>query len=129
MTSPVELEDGSEDPRYLEHDGDRQDASQYCEHGKYIGSWWGPDIMCGHCESGISALDLMKGELEYAEKRLQDFSRLVIGDNVGGPSLNRALGGIDWESPMGQALGKTFGEMASAITALKNALADKEKEE
>ena len=129
MTSPVELEDGSEDPRYLEYDGDRQDASQYCEHGKYVGSWWGPDILCGYCESGISALDLMKGELEYAEKRLQDFSRLVIGDNVGGPSLNRSLGGIDWESPMGQALGKTFGEMASAITALKNALADKEKEE
>ena len=129
MTSPVELEDGSEDPRYLEYDGDRQDASQYCEHGKYVGSWWGPDILCGYCESGISALDLMKGELEYAEKRLQDFSRLVIGDSVGGPSLNRSLGGIDWESPMGQALGKTFGEMASAITALKNALADKEKEE
>jgi hypothetical protein len=129
MTRPVELEDGSEDPRYLEHDGDRQDASQYCEHGKYVGSWWGPDILCGYCEDGISALDLMKGELEYAEKRLQDFSRLVIGDNVGGPSLNRSLGGIDWESPMGQALGKTFEEMASAITDLKNALADKEKEE
>jgi hypothetical protein len=122
MTRPVELEDGTEDPRYLEYDGDRQDASQYCEHGKFIGSWWGPDILCGYCESGISVEDLLMGELEQAEKKLRDFTKLVIGDGSSGPNLNRSLGGIDWGSELGQALGKTFGEMASNITALKNAV-------
>ena len=33
-------------------DWDITDDSQYCKHGKFIGSWWGPDILCGHCELG-----------------------------------------------------------------------------
>lgn len=24
----------------------------YCKHGTYIGSWWGPDYLCGYCEDG-----------------------------------------------------------------------------
>ena len=35
-----------------EYDWDRNDRSQYCKHGKFIGSWWGPDILCGYCEAG-----------------------------------------------------------------------------
>jgi FAD synthase len=35
-----------------EYDWDRSDKSQYCKHGKFIGSWWGPDILCGYCEAG-----------------------------------------------------------------------------
>lgn len=35
-----------------EWDWDRNDKSQYCEHGNFIGSWWGPDILCGRCEMG-----------------------------------------------------------------------------
>ncbi len=35
-----------------EYDWDRSDRSQYCKHGKFIGSWWGPDILCGYCEAG-----------------------------------------------------------------------------
>ena len=34
-----------------EYDWDRNDSSQYCKHGNFIGSWWGPDILCGACES------------------------------------------------------------------------------
>jgi len=33
-----------------EFDWDRNDKSQYCKHGTFIGSWWGPDILCGKCE-------------------------------------------------------------------------------
>lgn len=33
-------------------DWDIHDDSQYCEHGTFIGSWWGPDILCGYCEAG-----------------------------------------------------------------------------
>jgi hypothetical protein len=35
-----------------EYDWDRNDKSQYCEHGTFIGSWWGPDLLCGKCEMG-----------------------------------------------------------------------------
>ena len=35
-----------------EWDWDRNDRSQYCKHGTFIGSWWGPDILCGRCEEG-----------------------------------------------------------------------------
>jgi hypothetical protein len=35
-----------------EWDWDRNDRSQYCIHGTFIGSWWGPDILCGRCEMG-----------------------------------------------------------------------------
>lgn len=73
MTRPVELEDGTEDPRYLEYDGDLQDENQRCEHGKFIGSWWGPDILCGYCESGISTEEMERGHLQgrrYNERHL-----------------------------------------------------------
>ena len=36
-------------------DFDHADDSQHCEHGTFVGSWWGPDILCGWCEDGISA--------------------------------------------------------------------------
>ena len=40
-----------------EFDWDRNDSRQYCEHGTFIGSWWGPDILCGWCEQGVSAAE------------------------------------------------------------------------
>lgn len=33
-------------------DWDTTDDSQYCAHGTFIGSWWGPDVLCGACEGG-----------------------------------------------------------------------------
>lgn len=35
----------------LPYDGDLNDPKQYCKHGTFIGSWWGPDYLCGLCES------------------------------------------------------------------------------
>jgi hypothetical protein len=78
MTSPVELEDGTEDPRYLEYDGDLQDENQRCEHGKFIGSWWGPDIMCGYCESGISAEEMERGHLQGRRYNERHLLRLMV---------------------------------------------------
>lgn len=37
---------------YDRYDWDTSDPRQHCRHGKFIGSWWGPDILCGQCESG-----------------------------------------------------------------------------
>ena len=42
----------------LDYDGDTSDASQYCVHGTFIGSWWGPDYLCGWCEDGVSVEEL-----------------------------------------------------------------------
>jgi hypothetical protein len=38
----------------LGYDADLGDRSQYCKHGRFIGSWWGPDYICGACEDGIA---------------------------------------------------------------------------
>lgn len=35
-----------------QYDWDRNDDNQRCKHGTFIGSWWGPDVLCGACEFG-----------------------------------------------------------------------------
>ena len=35
-----------------EGDGDTADERQYCRHGTFVGSWWGPYHLCGRCEDG-----------------------------------------------------------------------------
>lgn len=47
-----------------EWDWDRNDKSQYCVHGTFIGSWWGPDILCGRCEMGDEPYDSNREEEE-----------------------------------------------------------------
>lgn len=34
------------------YDEDFSDSRQYCKHGTFIGSWWGPDYLCYYCETG-----------------------------------------------------------------------------
>jgi len=41
-----------------EWDWDQSDDSQYCEHGTFIGSWWGPDLLCHWCEAGVSPAEV-----------------------------------------------------------------------
>lgn len=36
----------------LGYDADVTDSRQYCEHGTFIGSPWGPDYLCFYCETG-----------------------------------------------------------------------------
>ena len=40
------------------YDWDYNDSNQYCVHGKFIGSWAGPDILCQWCEDGISIAEM-----------------------------------------------------------------------
>lgn len=42
-----------------EWDWDKEDPRQYCKHGTFIGSWWGPDIMCFKCEIGDEPMNLI----------------------------------------------------------------------
>ena len=78
MTRPIELEDGTEDPRYLEYDGDLQDEAQRCEHGKFIGSWGGPDILCHYCESGISVEEMNRMHLAERHYSTNKTFRMMI---------------------------------------------------
>lgn len=41
----------------LGYDADVSDPGQYCKHGTFVGSWWGPDYMCGLCEAGFEPVD------------------------------------------------------------------------
>lgn len=45
-----------------EYDWDRSDKSQYCKHGNFIGSWWGPDILCGECEMGDEPMNISEDD-------------------------------------------------------------------
>lgn len=50
----------------LGYDADFSDAKQYCRHGTWIGSWWGPDYMCSKCEMGIERCHVCGKEGEAA---------------------------------------------------------------
>lgn len=52
----------------LGYDADHSDARQYCEHGTWIGSWWGPDYLCGYCEEGVTMAELIVAR-EYQARR------------------------------------------------------------
>lgn len=42
----------------LGYDADHDDERQFCEHGTFIGSWWGPDYLCQWCEDGTSVTEM-----------------------------------------------------------------------
>lgn len=39
-----------------DYDEDLNDERQRCLHGTFVGSWWGPDYLCGLCEMGLNVL-------------------------------------------------------------------------
>ena len=112
----------------LPFDGDLSDPSQRCEHGTFIGSWWGPDYMCGACEDGISMEDCLLEAVEHAQRRKEHFWSLVFGEygkGIAGDSncLYRALGGIGWETDLGKALLATMVDLDAGVDRCKAALA------
>jgi hypothetical protein len=64
----------------LGYDADHNDSSQYCRHGSFIGSWWGPDYLCGYCESGEkppTAEELEEIQRAKDKIRIDHFDRVV----------------------------------------------------
>ena len=62
----------------LGYDADHNDPSQFCEHGTFIGSWWGPDYLCGWCEMGVSVDEVhavragqRRAEMEAIERDIE----------------------------------------------------------
>jgi hypothetical protein len=63
-----------------EFDWDYQDDSQRCEHGTFIGSSWGPDVLCGWCESGVTAAEV--AEYHRAAQLRSDRDLVARGENL-----------------------------------------------
>lgn len=72
-----------------EFDWDQGDASQHCKHGTFIGSWAGPDLLCGWCEDGIDMAEFLVIQREAAIRARkvvlvrgvwddQEFSRILV---------------------------------------------------
>jgi hypothetical protein len=58
----------------------------YCEHGNYIGSPYGADILCGWCEDGISVAEMHRIQRANRKRRivremseLRQFYEIAIG--------------------------------------------------
>jgi hypothetical protein len=52
-----------------EFDWDQSRDDQHCQHGTFIGSWWGPDLMCQWCEDGISVAEMRAYYRRERERR------------------------------------------------------------
>jgi len=70
-------------------DWDYTADDQHCEHGTFIGSWWGPDLMCQWCEAGITPAEVEQIEqvarIEEATSIIRRMERLVkdLCDSLG----------------------------------------------
>ena len=62
----------SETDDILGYDANHNDDSQYCQHGTFIGSWWGPDYLCGWCEDGISVEEMHEIQAAQEKRRVID---------------------------------------------------------
>lgn len=57
-----------------EWDWDKEDPRQHCRHGKFIGSWWGPDVLCMDCEIGEDpTLNEMLQSFDYKIENLKKY--------------------------------------------------------
>ena len=59
-------------------DWDQSNPDQHCIHGKFIGSSWGPDLLCQWCEDGVSLAEyrsIMRAEAERRDNE-QRIARL-----------------------------------------------------
>jgi hypothetical protein len=70
----------------MNYDEDCDDPRQRCRHGNFIGSWWGPDYLCGDCEFGYdpSLNDMLKfwhdhlRDIDKGRRYVEDFIRRLV---------------------------------------------------
>lgn len=58
-------------PAYTGHTG--EGGSLYCRHGSYLGTWYGPDYLCGACEDGVDDYTYALRSAGYAYTREMTF--------------------------------------------------------
>jgi hypothetical protein len=85
----------------LGYDADHNDDSQYCIHGTFIGSWWGPDYLCGWCEDGVSVAEMHAYYRTQRERKVRDTLRIRDAVVKAVPITAQSL---DWWVRYGQVL-------------------------
>lgn len=83
------------------YDEDLNDERQRCPHGTFIGSWWGPDYICGYCEDGISVEEMY--EIQAASARWGAEHLLAEGERLA-EALTNALVGLPYQVRYAQVL-------------------------
>jgi hypothetical protein len=66
----------TEQDERLGYDADHDDPRQYCQHGSWMGSWWGPDYLCSWCEGGYTADQARYCQLLQAVSRAKEGPRV-----------------------------------------------------
>lgn len=66
----------------LGYDADHDDERQYCQHGTWIGSWWGPDYLCQFCEDGITKEQAELIRIDNAIHRAKHDGRIAVWINM-----------------------------------------------
>lgn len=82
------------------YDEDYSDPRQYCAHGTFIGSWWGPDYMCYYCETGESPPTPLQVDNRAFARRLHDARK----DMEGFDALTAHLARSPYNARIAQAL-------------------------
>jgi hypothetical protein len=77
----------------LGYDADHSDSDQFCDHGTFIGSWWGPDYLCGWCEDGVSPEDYQRAMAHRARRAASRNAYLHWCDGLRGLAHAPAGGG------------------------------------
>lgn len=77
-----EINEAAENDSQLPYDGDQSDERQYCIHGTFTGSWWGPDYICGYCEDGVTAAEWALIVKAREELRIRDNARHLAFDSI-----------------------------------------------
>lgn len=76
----------AEDSERSNWDRRNQWGEQYCIHGVNIGTWDGPDYMCGACESGSTILEyalmVAYGEYQRDRKRAEQRMHAEVVDAI-----------------------------------------------
>ena len=78
----------AEQDEALGYDADHSDESQYCIHGTFMGSWWGPDYICGYCEDGVT-LEEMEAEQAYRRENCGILTTIITAANGQTASLEQ----------------------------------------
>jgi hypothetical protein len=84
----------------LGYDADHDDPSQYCIHGTWIGSWWGPDYLCGYCEMGVTVKEMQiaakRAKKRRAVREMQEYEKIrkLMQDMVPTHGFDTRLAGL-----------------------------------
>ena len=124
------MDDYTEGDRWV---WDQSDGSQYCKHGTFIGSWWGPDLMCWACEDGLTdaeyelaCLYRTRHELRNRIQRIWPWEGMDIW-NMLGKKWSHVV--IDWLFKQAEEHGEYVQDLMDRLQAVEESIKEKEANE